>query len=173
MICWVITGAGHFLRETAALLGEEMLGADADVWLTKAAVEVTARYRVLDQLKSGEHRIFYETGESAQGIVNFASGRYDLLVVAPATSNTVAKCALGIADSLASTFFSQADKCGVRSIFLPTDCETNITSISPSGKEIIIKSRSIDLKHIDDLGEFDNVSIARDIGGLKKMIAAL
>lgn len=171
MICWVITGAGHFLRETVALLEEDMLGRDIDVWLTKAAVEVAARYLVLDRLKSSSHGILYETGASSQGIVGFASGRYDLLVISPATSNTVAKCALGIADSLASTFFSQADKCGVRSIFLPTDCEGDITSISPSGKTINIRARAIDLRHVDDLGAFDGVTIVRDIDGLKDELA--
>ncbi|MGC9117739.1 MAG: bifunctional phosphopantothenoylcysteine decarboxylase/phosphopantothenate--cysteine ligase CoaBC [Thermoproteus sp.] len=46
--------------------------------------------------------------------------RADLLVVAPATANTVAKAALGIADDVATTCIHAALGAGARSVFVPT-----------------------------------------------------
>ena len=43
----------------------------------------------------------------------FYHGVYHTLVVAPATSNTVAKCVFGISDTLATNVFAQAGKCRV------------------------------------------------------------
>lgn len=170
MICWVITGAGHFLRETVDLLTKDLTDLEIDIWLTSAAEEVAPRYGVMRGLEASPHNICRGSGASAPGIIHFSSGRYKTIVIAPATSNTIAKCALGIADSLASTYFAQADKCGVRSIFLPTDSESEIVTITPSGKKLSITSRPIDIKHLDDLSKFDRVSVAKSIDELKCLI---
>jgi flavoprotein len=165
-ICWVITGAGHFLRETVGLLPPAPC---VDVYLTRAACEVASRYRVLEEMEG--RKIISESDHSSAPLILFAMGRYDALVIAPATSNTVAKCALGISDSLASTFFAQAGKSGVPAIILPTDLETSLVSVTPSGKSIPIKPRPIDLRHVETLAAFPGVTVARSPEELSALVA--
>ena len=48
---------------------------------------------------------------------------YHTVVVAPATSNTVAKCAFGISDTLPTNMFAQAGKLGIPGIVFACDTE--------------------------------------------------
>jgi flavoprotein len=167
-ICWVVTGAGHFLREVADMLPPPEI---ADVYLTRAAAEVVSRYRVLGAIERGGRKVVREADHSSSAIILFSMGRYDALVVAPATSNTVAKCALGIADSLASTFFAQAGKSRVPVIVLPTDAEGEVVSVTPSGKSIRVAPRPVDILHAEELARFPGVSVARSPDELARLLA--
>jgi flavoprotein len=82
----------------------------------------------------------------------------------------VAKCALGIADSLASNFFAQAGKSGVPIFVLPTDAEEEITSVTPSGKKISVRPRPIDLARTDELARFPGVTVVKSPGGLGEIL---
>ena len=167
-ICWVITGAGHFLAETADFLSRRG-PAGVDLFFTRAAVEVSARYRATEKLESCGFGICRENDFSSGGVIYFSGGRYGALVIAPATANTVAKCALGIADSLASNFFAQAEKSGVPVFVLPTDCEENITSVTPSGRKIEVRPRPVDLARAEELSRFPGVTVLRSPDELERV----
>ncbi len=66
-------------------------------------------------------RIFRDTTASSPPVGEFYYGGYHTLVVAPATSNTVAKFVFGISDTLATNVFAQAGKCRVPSIVFACD----------------------------------------------------
>lgn len=173
-ICWVVTGAGHFLREVADLLVDLSDRRQVDLFFTRAAREVVARYGLKERLEASAGRFFYEGDYSAGQSIYFSSGRYRILVVAPATANTVAKCALGIADSLASNFFAQAGKSDVPIVVLPTDGEREVDSITPSGHTIKIKPRPVDLRWMHELSDgenFPNVTVALSIADLTSLLA--
>lgn len=168
-ICWVVTGAGHFLREVTEFLeGESSLC--VDLFFTRAGLEVASRYQLRERLEAACADSGRETDFSASGSVYFSSGRYRLLVIAPATANTVAKCALGVADSLASNFFAQAGKSRVPIVILPTDLEPEVVSVTPSGRDIAVFPREVDLRRVEELACFAGVSVARGAGGLAKLI---
>ncbi|MDR1651428.1 MAG: flavoprotein [Synergistaceae bacterium] len=158
-ICWVITGAGHFLAETVDFLCGD-LSFSVDLCFTRAGYEVSARYGQAERIMArGFDKVCRETGYSSPGLIYFSGGRYDALVIAPATSNTVSKCALGIADSLASNYFAQAGKSGTPIFVLPTDNERDITSVTPSGREIRVHARDIDLERRECLSKFPGVTV--------------
>ncbi|MDR1508426.1 MAG: flavoprotein [Synergistaceae bacterium] len=159
-VCWVITGAGHFLRETAGFLtGAKNIS--GDLYYTRAGREVAAMYRVTERIGESGFKIFYEDDFSSRGAIYFSGGRYRALVIAPATANTIAKCALGIADSLSSNFFAQAGKSSVPIFVLPTDAEREISSVTPSGVRIEVIPRRIDLARIEELRSFSGVTVLR------------
>jgi flavoprotein len=159
-ICWVITGAGHFLAETACFLaGAENIS--GDLYYTRAGREVAAMYRVTERIGESGFKIFYEDDFSSRGAIYFSGGRYGALVIAPATANTVAKCALGIGDSLASNFFAQAGKSSVPIFVLPTDSEREISSVTPSGGRIEVRPRPVDLARTEELSRFRGVTVLR------------
>ena len=82
---------------------------EVDLFVTKAADEVIRMYKQeLDLPKSA--RVFRDTTASAAPVGYFYYGVYHTLVLAPATSNTVAKCVFGISDTLATNVFAQAGK---------------------------------------------------------------
>jgi flavoprotein len=168
-ICWVLTGAGHFLGETADILAS-LRDARVDLYFTRAGAEVAAKYGLLKKLEACAEHALVENDFSSGGAIYFAGGRYDALVIAPATANTVAKCALGVADSLASNFFAQAGKSRVPIIILPTDAKAEIESTTISGKKIILRPRPIDLQRIEELSRFPGVTTVTSPESLRRVL---
>ena len=164
-IAWGITGAGHFLTECVDLLSGL---AEVDVFMSKAAEDVVRMYRLEERLASNP-RLYRESRAlaSAPQIARFFRGDYDCLVVAPATGNTVAKLACGIADSLISNLFAQAGKCRVPIIILPTDVAPEMDSPGPKGGLVKVYPRPVDLRAVDRLGAFPGVTVTRSIAELR------
>ena len=133
MVChvaWAITGAGHFLKETFEVMTQlvETKKVMVTTFLSAAANQVVNAYglqRKLEQVSCGGYlqEIVKESekdpGFSASG--RFILGEYDVLVVSPATANTVAKIVYGIADSLVTNLVAQAQKAKVPVYVVPTD----------------------------------------------------
>ncbi|HEY6381053.1 MAG TPA: flavoprotein, partial [Pseudolabrys sp.] len=114
---WALTGSGHFFKECLGIVRELE---DVDLFVSRAATEVIRMYRQdFDLPKS--MRIYRDTTASAAPVGAFYYGTYHTLVLAPATSNTVAKCVYGISDTLATNVFAQAGKCRVFSIVFACD----------------------------------------------------
>lgn len=67
----------------------------------------------------------------------FSLGKYDLLVVSPTTSNTIAKIVNGIADTLITNAVAQAGKGKVPTIIIPVDLESgDLETVLPSKLEL-------------------------------------
>src|SRR5512136_2295021 len=148
-LAWAITGAGHLLAECAdRLLWYERV----DVFLSRAAEEVTRMYYLQDRLQRPGVRICR------------------VLVVAPATSNSVAKFVYGISDSLVSNLFAQAGKSHVPIIVLPTDVAPEVDSPGPHGDLIKVYPRPIDLENTAKLRTFPGVDV---VNGVDEMAACL
>jgi dihydromethanopterin reductase (acceptor) len=58
-------------------------------------------------------------------------GKYHTVVIAPATSNTVAKCAFGISDTLPTNLYAQAGKQCIPGIVFACDTEPSVITQSP------------------------------------------
>jgi dihydromethanopterin reductase (acceptor) len=150
---WCITGSGHFLQESLDLAARLPL---VDLFLSAAAEEVLPIYQwPIDSLKTrfGFARVFRDKTASAVPVGTLYEGDYHTVVVAPATSNTVAKCALGISDSLPSNMFAQAGKLGIPGIVFACDTEPVVVTKAPHDW-VTLRPRQI---------EFDNVQQLRGI----------
>jgi len=136
-IAWAITGAGHFLEEVFTTMQEVSSKLQVTSFVSRAAEEVVRIYGLWDRLlkiSDGRHHseIFTDRSEGASAIHagRLTRGIYSVLVVAPATANTVAKICRGIADTLVTNAVAQALKGGVPILILPTDqSETAETTI--------------------------------------------
>jgi flavoprotein len=157
-IAWAITGAGHFLSESVEIIGSLDENAAIDVFLSRAAVEVLAMYGLTEQLAGLASSVTPETGYSFPITSKFSAGRYDALVISPATSNTVAKCLGGIADSLVSCMYAQAGKSRVPIGVLPTDIAPEMVSRAPNGNSVTVYPRRIDLEQTAKLRGTDGVT---------------
>jgi dihydromethanopterin reductase (acceptor) len=83
---------------------------------------------------------------------------YHTVVIAPATSNTVAKCALGISDTLPTNMLAQAGKLGVPSIVFACDTEPVVVTKSPHDW-VTLRPRRVELDHVQRLRSIDHCQV--------------
>ncbi len=163
---WALTGSGHFFTECLDLIR----GLDAvDLFVSKAAAEVVRMYRDQLTLPKGS-RLFRDTTASAAPVGRFYEGYYHTLVLAPATSNTVAKCVFGIADTLATNVFCQAGKCRVPTIVFACDNAPELETRAPGGM-VKVYPRRIDLENTARLADFEATEVALSLAGLTAAVA--
>lgn len=167
-IAWAITGSGHFLTECVKQLNRYK---DLDVFLSRAAEEVLRMYRLWEAISGGHVRVYREAGASAPYAGRFSMGVYRVLVVAPATSNSVAKFVHGISDTLVTNLFAQAGKSHVPIIVLPTDIAPEMESLTPRGEIIKVYPRPIDLENVRRLAQFPGVHIVSSPEELEACLA--
>ncbi len=155
---WALTGSGHFFKECLAIVRELE---DVDLFVSRAAAEVIRMYRQdFDLPKS--MRIYRDTTASAAPVGAFYYGTYHTLVLAPATSNTVAKCVYGISDTLATNVFAQAGKCRVFSIVFACDTAPELETEAPKGM-VKVYPRQIDLDNTARLKSFKDVAVVETL----------
>jgi flavoprotein len=163
---WAITGSGHYIRETFALMRELE---DLDLFLSKAAAEVLRMYRQeLDLPKSA--RVFQDKTASAAPIGAFYYGHYHTVVVAPATSNAVAKFVYGISDDLVSNVFAHGGKTRVPILVFACDTAPELLTEAPKGM-VKVYPRPVDLENRDKLGRFAGVTAVDSAAELAEAIA--
>jgi flavoprotein len=174
-IAWGLTGAGHYLKECVdliAALGQSTISppVKVDTFLSRAAEEVVRMYRLEKELQRAAATVVRDTMSSAPVVGRFARSRYEVLVIAPATSNSVAKFVWGISDSLISTLFAQAGKSRVPVVVLPTDIAPEMDSLTPNGGIIKVYPRPIDLENTARLADFAGVTVVKTIKELQQCL---
>src|SRR5262244_3182059 len=159
---WALTGSGHFFKECLAMIRELD---DVDLFVTRAASEVVRMYKQDFSLPKST-RIFRDTTASAPPVGNFYYGVYHTLVVGPATSNTVAKCVLGISDTLVTNVFAQAGKCRVPAIVFACDTAPELETEAPKGM-VKVYPRRVDLDHTERLRSFEATDVVETLDALR------
>jgi len=160
---WAVTGSGHSFEECLELIRRLH---DIDLFVSKAAAEVIRMYK---SRLPADIRIFRDTTASAAPVGLFYEGVYHTLVVAPATSNTVAKFVYGISDTLATNVFAQAGKCRVPVIVFACDTAPELETEAPKGM-VKVYPRPIDLENRERLGRFAGVTTVDSIAELQEAI---
>jgi flavoprotein len=114
-------------------------------------------------------RIFRDTAASAPPVGNFYYNVYHTLVLAPATSNTVAKCVYGISDNLATNVFAQAGKCRVPAIVFACDTAPELETEAPKGM-VKVYPRRIDLENTGRLKSFEGTRVVETLAELEQAL---
>jgi flavoprotein len=96
----------------------------------------------------------------------FYQGHYHSLVVAPATSNTIAKMVCGISDNLVTNLYAQAGKTLVPSIVFACDTAPELESEAPREHMVKVYPRRIDLENVAKLKTFEATTIVEDMTSL-------
>lgn len=166
-LAWAITGSGHYLRESLAIL--QTLSA-VDIYLSKAAAEIIKQYGFQDALEATGHKIYQDKTASSVPVERFYEGDYHTLVIAPATSNTIAKMAYGFSDSLVTNLFAQAGKTQVESIVFACDTAPELESEAPRDNMVKVYPRQIDLDNVEKLKQFSCTQVVADMASLQQAI---
>lgn len=129
-----------------------------DLFLSDAAEEVLPIYGLrIEDLRprfGPGFRLVRDKTASAVPVGMLYDDVYHTVVVAPATSNTVAKCVAGISDSLPTNMFAQAGKLGIPGIVFACDTEPVVVTKSPHDW-VTLRPRRVELDNVERLRAID------------------
>lgn len=126
-IGFAITGAGHLLNESVQVVEKLAKDHEVTIFLSGAAEDVLKMYGLykrVTRLTGGKYReLATDSNQKFSYPITgrLSLGKYDLLIVSPATANTVSKIVHGIADTLVTNAVAQAGKGAVKTFMVPVD----------------------------------------------------
>jgi len=165
---WAVTGSGHFLSEALELAFRLP---EVDFFLSAAAEEVLPLYDYRIEHLKERFRVFRDKSASSVPVGMLYDDVYHTVVVAPATSNTVAKCVVGISDTLPTNMFAQAGKLGIPGIVFACDAEPVVVTKSPR-EWVELRPRNIDLENVARLRQIDHCRVVENLATLEQALNA-
>ncbi len=163
-VAWGVTGAGDRLNETLQIMkdikaeyGETV---DIEVYLSKMASMVLRMYKIYGELEEAFSKIMVEKDANTPFITGrLQLGEFEFLLLAPATSNTVAKIAHGISDTMLTNGAIQALKAYVPVYVMPVDYREGYTmTLLPNGKELRLRVRKEDAENVTKISAMDGIT---------------
>jgi flavoprotein len=145
---------------------------DIRIFLSKSAEQVLTWYKLHEKIKT-IFKVKTETSPNTPFLAGeVQSGKYDFLLVAPTTSNSTTKIALGIGDSLITNAVNMAVKADVPVYVYPCEVgDVAKVTILPNGSELKLTIRGIDSKYIDALEEDPGIYVLRNIDEIKQTLS--
>ncbi|MDP4302741.1 flavoprotein [Leptothrix discophora] len=163
---WCLTGSGHGLHESLELAARLP---QVDLFLSAAGEEVLGIYEIpLDSLRK-RFRVLRDKTASAVPVGRLYTDVYHTVIVAPATSNTVAKCAYGLSDTLPTNMFAQAGKLGIPGIVFACDTEPVVVTEAPHGW-VTLRPRRIELDNVERLRGIDHARVVASVDELEQAL---
>jgi archaeoflavoprotein AfpA len=173
-IAWGITGAGDLLTEVFDIMDE--LSRHDDIKITaivsKAGEAVLKWYKLTERLNTIAEKVLIEKDANTPFIVGpLQTGKYQCLIVAPATANTVAKLVHGIADTLLTNCVSMVNKVNKDVYILPVDRQKGtITTTLPDGKPFNLTMRDVDVDNTEKLRLMKGLTVIDSPEEIKRVI---
>lgn len=164
-VAWGISGSGDLMAEIVDIMIEIKREYDTEVdikpYLSKAGSKVVKWYKLENTLKENFSRVYVEIDSNSPFLAGeLQLGKFEFLLIAPATSNTVAKISLGIGDTLLTNSAIMALKAFVPVYIKPSDYEEGLMVTQlPKGKNLEIRVRKEDVEHVERLRTMDGVHI--------------
>lgn len=154
---WCVTGSGHMLEESLALA---LRLPGVDLFLSSAGEEVLPLYGWPIAKLRERFKVFRDNSASSVPVGMLYNGDYHTVVIAPATSNTVAKCAFGISDTLPTNLYAQAGKQCVPGIVFACDTEASVITQAPK-EWVEVRPRAIEFENVERLARFAHTTVPR------------
>lgn len=173
-VLWGITGSGDRIEDTVniMLMLQRKYDLDIRAALSKNGERVARMYEVWDQLKDCSKEVLVEKGPNEPWLAGpLQMGKYDIFLVCPATANTTAKIAHGIADSLISNCVAQALKANREVYIYPVDqAPGKTTTILPGGKQLTLTIRDVDVENSEKLKRMKGITVISQLGDIEGII---
>jgi len=158
-IAWAITGSGDRIVETTKIMREMNEkykdNFDIRVYISKAGDQVLNYYGLFKELGIEFNDTWVEINSNAPFLAGQVQlGQFEFMIIAPATSNTVAKISLRIGDSLISNAAIMGQKVGLPIYIIPSDVEEGVVVTQlPDGSDLKLIIRKEDVEHVKKLAE--------------------
>lgn len=163
-VAWGITGSGEKLVETVEIMqqmrDEYRKQFDIRVFISRAGDQVLKYYNLSTTLETKFDKTWTEINSNAPFLAGqIQMGRYGFLLIAPATSNTVAKISLRIADTLLSNAAIMGQKTRTPLYIMPTDFREGIvTTKLPNGKYLELNITKEDAEHVEKISAMESTT---------------
>ncbi len=164
-IAWGITGGGDKIAEIVKIMielkNQYEHKAEIHVFVSKNGETMLRFYKQFDLLKQEFSHFSVEMNSNAPFLAAWLqSGKYDFLLVAPTTSNTVAKIVNGIGDTLITNSVIMSLKAFGTVYVLPTDYKEGVVeTIIPNGKTVKIRVRKEEAEQTRKLEQMDGMHV--------------
>ncbi|MCW3999668.1 MAG: archaeoflavoprotein AfpA [Candidatus Bathyarchaeota archaeon] len=164
-VAWGITGAGDKIAEIVSTMKELKAASegkvDIDVYISKAADIMLKFYRLDEELKASFPKVIVEVNSNVPFLAGMVqSGRYEFLLIMPASSNTVAKIVNSISDTLLTNAALMALKAYVPVWIMPVDYkESVIYTKLPNGKDMKLRVRKEEAAQVRVLEAMEDVHV--------------
>jgi len=164
-VAWGITGSGDRLIEVFEVM-KQIKDQYQDqiritVYLSKAGDQVVKLYHLLKDLQENFDKSRVETNSNVPSLaLQLQSGKIEFLLIAPTTSNTVAKLANGLSDTLLTNSAIMALKAFVPVYVMPCDYKEGVTVTQlPDGSKMKIRVRKEDAENAKKLAAMDGLFV--------------
>ncbi len=175
-LAWGITGAGDLISEIFEAVQDLKKNGNYKITaiLSKAAVKVVKAYRLWNTLPTIADKILIEKDANTPFIVGALQTRkFDALLVAPTTGNSVAKIAHGIADTLITNAVAMTTRTKTQVFILPVEKEGNeVNTTLPDGSKLELFTRDLDAQNTAKLREIKGISVLDAPQDIKKFIVS-
>ena len=166
-MAWGITGSADQMLETYNVMVDikERTGIDPMVFLSKEGETVMKWYHLWDRVQKDFPDFKVEAGPNSPFLAGrLQMGHYDLLLIAPATANTVAKIVCGIADTLITNAVSQTAKGETPVFILPADRKKGtVQALTPDGRAFNLTMRKVDVENSEKLAMMENITVLESV----------
>jgi archaeoflavoprotein AfpA len=164
-VAWGITGAGDKIGEYINIMEQirrqYATSVDIHVFISKAGETVLKFYGLEARLRQNFEKVHVEINSNAPFLAAWLQmGKYEFLLIAPATSNTVAKIANGIGDTMLTNAAIMGLK-AFRPVYIaPTDYKEGVCITKlPNGKEMRLRVRKEEIEQVTKLRNMNDVHI--------------
>jgi len=175
-LAWGITGAGDLITEIFEAMKDLKKNGNYKITaiLSKAAVKVVKAYRLWNTLPTIADKILVEKDANTPFIVGALQTRkFDALLVAPTTGNSVAKIAHGIADTLITNAVAMTTRTKTQVFILPVEKEGNeVNTTLPDGSKLELFTRDLDAQNTAKLRKIKGISVLDAPEDIKKFIVS-
>ncbi len=167
-IAWGITGGGDkiadFIEVMKRVKKDYEDTVEIQVFLSKAAETVLKFYKLEIPLRQNFEKVQVEINANAPFLAAWLQTRkYEFLLIAPASSNTVAKIANGIGDTMLTNAAIMSLKAFVPVYIVPTDYKEGIVYTKlPNGKEMKLRVRREEVEQVEKLKRTEDVHVLED-----------
>lgn len=164
-VAWGITGSGDRLTEVFEIMKQIKKQYQDEVritvYLSKSGDQVIKLYHLFIDLKNNFEKNRVERDANVPSLaIQLQTGKIEFLLIAPATSNTVAKLANGIADTLLTNSAIMALKAFVPVYVMPCDYKEGMTETQlPDGNKMKIRVRKEDAEYAKKIATMDGICV--------------
>jgi len=168
-VAWGITGAGDRISEYVQIMKELKKdyenAVEIQVFVSKAGETVLKFYNLENEVKQNFPKYIVEQNANSPFLAAWMQMRkYEFLLIAPASSNTVAKIAYGIGDTMLTNAASMSLKAFAPVYIVPVDFEekTVVTKL-PNGKDMKLRIRKEDAENVRKLERMEDMHVLADL----------
>ena len=173
-VAWGITGAGDKIGEIVDVMkelkGQSEGKVEIDVYISKAADTMLKFYRLDEVVKQSFSKVMVEANANSPFLAGWMqSGKYEFLLIAPCSSNSVAKIVNSISDTMLTNAAIMSLKAFVPVYLLPTDYRESVVSTKlPNGKEMKLRVRKEEADQVRKLEATEDVHVFEKLEKMKE-----